>query len=304
MKPVLKIIHTQQNEIFQLMRVNESFFFPSWHFHPEFEIMLVLEGRGIRFVGDSIERFEAGDLVFLGKNLPHFYRSDEAYYQEKCPERSKALVIYFKEQFLGEAFWDQPDIAPLKGLFSDANRGIRFKGKARAEITRKIIQFNKHEMGIERLIDLLSIFQIMCENRDYDLLSSQGFVPCSPVQPESERIKEVYNYILDHYASNPSLLSVSRLANMSPVAFCRYFKSRTNRTYTQFLNEIKIGNACRLLIENKLSISQVSFKIGFNNLTHFNNQFKRIMGSTPSQYQQQHLNGTAIPVLFPRGQYE
>lgn len=294
MKPLLKIIHTQEHEVFELMRVNESFFFPSWHFHPEYEIMLVLEGKGIRFVGDSIQRFEAGDLVFLGKNIPHFYRSDEEYYLGHCDERSRALVIYFKEDFLGKAFWELPDMAGLKKLFTDAKRGVKFRSEVKEEIIKKIGILDDHKGSIEKIIGLLSVLQSMCGAVHYDILSSQGFAP-HPVEAECKRINLVYNYILDHSASNPSLACISRLANMSPVAFCKYFKSRTNKTYTRFLNEIKIGNACRLLIENRMSISQVCFKVGFNNLTHFNSQFKRIIGLTPTQYQHRHLEGMQIP---------
>ena len=294
MKPLLKIVNTQQNEAFQLLRVDEPFFFPSWHFHPEFEIMLVLEGRGIRFVGDSIERFDAGDLVFLGNDIPHFYRSDEEFYLGRSSERAKALVVYFKENFLGDAFWSLPDIAPLKKLFCDAKRGIRLEGETKEEIIRQMRQLSEQKGGIAKVIDLLKILQIMSGARNYELLSSRGFSH-SPVEEECERMNLVYKYILDNYVRNPSLSDVSRFASMSTAAFCKYFKSRTNKTYTQFLNEIKIGNACKLLIENKISISQISFKIGFNNLTHFNSQFKRIIGLTPTQYQHQHLKEIFLP---------
>jgi AraC-like DNA-binding protein len=294
MKPLLKIIDTQQHEAFQLLRVDESFFFPSWHFHPEYEIMLVLEGRGIRFVGDSIERFEPGDLVFLGKDIPHFYRSDEEYYLGKSLERAKALVVYFKEDFLGDAFWNLADTAMLKKLFSDAKRGVRFQGTAKEEISEKVKELSEHSAGISKVIDLLSIFQIMSGAETYDVLSSRGFAPY-PVKSECERMNQVYSYILDNYTKSPSLAEVACHANMSVVAFCKYFKSRTNKTYTRFLNEIKIGNACKLLIEDRLSISQICFKTGFNNLTHFNSQFKRSMGHTPTRYQQQHFEGSNIP---------
>jgi AraC-like DNA-binding protein len=294
MKPLLKIIHSREHEVFELMRVDEPVFFPSWHFHPEYEIMLVLEGRGIRFVGDSIERFEPGDLVFLGKNIPHFYRSDEEYYLGSSAEKSRALVVYFKEDFLGNAFWDLPDMVGLKKLFADAKRGVKFREGIKEKIAERIGLLDDRKGSIEKVIGLLSVLQSMCESSHYDILSSQGFAPY-PVEAECHRMNLVYNYILDHFASNPSLTSISRLANMSPVAFCKYFKSRTNKTYTRFLNEIKIGNACKLLIENRLSISQVCFKVGFNNLTHFNSQFKRIIGLTPTQYQHKHLEGMQIP---------
>ena len=291
MKPLLKIINTQQNEAFQIMKVQEPYFFPLWHFHPEFEIMLVQEGTGIRFVGDSMERFQAGDLVLYGSNIPHLYRSDSEYYQKNSTLVSKATVVYFKENFLGESFWALPEIAPVKKLFCHSKRGIKFKGKARDELKRQIQNLDAQKDGLGRIISLLTVLKTMSETREYDLLSSNAFTKYVD-EEECERINKVYQFIMDNYTKNPTLEQVSEVANMSTTAFCRYFKSHTNKTYTQFLNEIKIGNGCKLLLDNKLSISQVCFEIGFNNFTHFNSQFKRIIGITPKQYQYTHFQPT------------
>jgi AraC-like DNA-binding protein/quercetin dioxygenase-like cupin family protein len=287
MKPLLKIVNAEKNKTFQIMNVNEPYFFPSWHFHPEYEVMLVLEGTGIRFVGDSMERFQAGDLVFYGANIPHLYRSDKEYYQKDSKLISKATVVYFKENFLGEHFWSLPDIAPIKKLLAHSRRGIRFKGKARNELKKHIQKLDDHKDGIDKIIDLLTILKIMAGTREYDLLSSSAFTKYVE-EDDCERMNKVYQFLMDHYMESPSLEEVSQIANMSTTAFCRYFKSHTNKTYTQFLNEIKIGNACKLLIDNTLSISQICFETGFNNFTHFNSQFKKITSLTPSQYQDRH----------------
>jgi AraC-like DNA-binding protein len=288
MKPLLKIIDTQQNNAFQIMKVQESYFFPSWHFHPEYEIMLVQEGTGMRFVGDSVERFEAGDLVFFGSNIPHLYRSDAAYYEKDSRLTSKATVVYFKADFLGQNFWDLPDVLPLKKLLSLSQRGIRFKGSAGKELEKRICKLDERNDGIEKIISLLSILKAMSETKEYDLLSSSVFTRYVE-EDDCVRMNRVYQYIMDNYTESPSLQQISEVANMSTTAFCRYFKSRTNKTYTQFLNEIKIGNACRLLVDDNQSISQVCFEIGFNNFTHFNSQFKKIMGLTPREYQYRHI---------------
>ncbi|MGN6342867.1 MAG: AraC family transcriptional regulator [Ginsengibacter sp.] len=290
-KPLLKVINNQTSEAFQLLRVNEPFFFPSWHFHPECEIMLVLEGTGIRFVGDSIERFKPGDLVFFGRDIPHFYRSDEEFYQKKPDFVSRAIVLYFREDFLGETFWNLSDIACLKKVINDSKRGIIFKGKVKCEIIKQMEKMDDQKSGLAKVIDLLTILKTMSDAKDYYLLSSMGFTQ-NANEEECERINNVYQFIIKNYSTNPTLEEVSSIANMSITAFCRYFKSCTNKTYTQFLNEIKIGNACKLLIDNKLSISQICFEIGFNNFTHFNSQFKRIMDLSPRQYQQRHLSKT------------
>lgn len=286
MKPLLKIVNTEKNKAFQIMKVQEPYFFPSWHFHPEYEIMLVLEGTGIRFVGDSMERFQAGDLVFYGANIPHLYRSDKEYYQKDSELISKATVVYFKENFLGNNFWDLPDIASIRKLFSHSKRGIRFKGKVKNELKKQIQKLDDQKDGIEKIIDLLTILKIMAGTREYDLLSSSAFTKYE--EDDCERMNKVYQFLMDNYMESPSLEQVSKIASMSATAFCRYFKSHTNKTYTQFLNEIKIGNACKLLIDNNLSISQICFEIGFNNFTHFNNQFKKITALTPRQYQHKH----------------
>lgn len=288
MKPLLKIIKTQQNAPFQIMKVEEPYFFPSWHFHPEYEIMLVHKGTGIRFVGDSMERFQPGDLVFYGNNIPHLYRSDAAYYEKDTELVSKATVVYFKDTFMGQNLWDLPDITALRKLFSLSKRGIKFKGKTRVDLRRHIEKMNDEKTGLDKLIDLLTLFKIMAGTKEYDLLSSNAFTRYIE-EDDCERINNVYQFIMDKYTENPSLEEVSDIANMSTTAFCRYFKSHTNKTYTQFLNEIKIGNVCKLLIDNNRSISQVCFESGFNNFTHFNSQFKKIIGLTPREYQKKHF---------------
>ncbi len=294
MKPLLKIVNTQKDKSFEIMSVDESYFFPSWHFHPDYEIMLVQEGTGMRFVGDSMQRFRSGDLVFYGANIPHLYRSDPGYYQKDSTLRSKAIVIYFKEDFLGKDFWNIPDMALIRRLLHQSKKGIKFKGAAKEKLKHHIQRFDDHKDGVDKVIDLLTILKIMASTGEYECLSSDSFAQYVD-EDDCERMNKVYQYIMDHYVENPTLEQVSSVANMSVTAFCRYFKSRTNKTYTQFLNEIKIGNACKLLIDDQLSISQVCFETGFNNFPHFNNQFKKIVGLTPSQYQSVHLKPMRLP---------
>ncbi len=289
MKPILKIVNTQQSEAFQIMKVQDPYFFPTWHFHPELEIMLVQEGAGIRFVGNSMERFQAGDLILHGSNIPHLYRSDKEYYQKDTNLVSRAIVVYFRENFLGESFWQLPAIAPLKKLLALSRRGIKFRGAAKVELRELIQGLEGQKNSIGRIIDLLDILRIMAETREYDLLLANDFTR-HVSEDDCERINRVYQFIIDHYTENPTLAQVSEVANMSTTAFCRYFKSHTTKTYTQFLNDIKIDNACRLLLDNRLNISQICFETGFNNFTHFNDQFKKITGLTPKQYQTEHLN--------------
>ncbi len=289
MKPFLKIVDTQQNAAFQVMNVCEPFFFPTWHFHPELEIMLVREGEGLRFAGDSIERFQPGDLVFFGSNIAHLYRSDAEYYAENATLFSKAKVIYFRENFAGEQFWKIPEMSAVKKLLALARQGIKFHGETRSILEKQILQLSRRKEGIERIIDLLTILKVMASSNEFTLLSSQAFSQ-SIQSTECERINTVYQYILDNYSSDPSLEDVAKVACLSPTAFCRYFKIHTNKTYVQFLNEVKIGNASKMLIDNRLTLTRICFESGFNNFNHFNNLFKRITGFTPTEYQNQYID--------------
>ncbi len=296
MKPLLKLINAQRENVFQIMNVSEPYFFPHWHFHPECEIMLVLEGTGMRFVGDSMERFQPGDLVFYCDKIPHLYRSDKAYYEKDSRMVSKAVVVYFNDALLKGDFWDGQSIASLKRLYSLAGRGLKFTGKTRSRLKNKILELDDAKDSLDKIIDLFTILKLMCESKEYERLSSEAFTNPG-AEDDCERVNKVYQFVMDNYMKNPTLEDVAEIACMSPTAFCRFFKSHTNRTYIQFLNEIKIGNACKMLIDNDLSISEICYMIGFNNTAHFNSQFKKIIGLTPSQYRSEHIEFTPVIAL-------
>lgn len=288
MKPLLKLINTQKNNVFEVLRVEEPHFYPHWHFHPECEIMLVLEGSGMRFVGDSMERFQPGDLVFYGENIPHLYRSDKEYYEKDSTVVSKALVVYFNQDILKGNFWESQNLGSLKKLFTNAKRGIKFTGHAQNRIADKMMKLNNSSDSLTKMIELLKVLKIMAEANDYQFLSTDAFVN-KVADDDCERVNKVYQFVMDNYTKNPTLEEVAEIACMSHTAFCRFFKAHTNKTYIQFLNEVKIGNACKMLLDNDLSICEICFITGFNNTAHFNNQFKKIMGVTPSQYRQEHV---------------
>ena len=292
-KPLLKLVGQNSTSAFKILKVKEPYFFPSFHFHPECEIMLVQEGSGIRYTGDSMANFQADDLVLYGPNLPHFYRCDEAYYHSTSTLVSKATVIYFKEDFLGHDFLNLSDVMPIKKMLSRARSGIRFYGNVNIDLKRKILDLDEDADGMENIISLLSILRTMALTEEYEVLSGSSEFAI-PEDHDCERINRVNQYIMNHYSNSPSLSSVAKIANMSEAAFCRYFKAHTQKTYTQFLNEIKIGNACKLLMNKNLSVSQVCFEIGFNNFNHFNNQFKRITGLTPKQFQYRQLTTGSV----------
>ncbi len=283
MQPLLIKINMPGRSSFSL---NRSVFydgFPGiWHFHDEYELTLILSSSGSRMVGDSIERFTAGDLTFIGKNLPHTWRNDES----RNNEKSEVLVLHFLEDFLGDSFFKIPEMEKLNALIQRSHRGIKITGKTREQITGQLLRL-EHINGVERVITVLSMLHTLSDSNELHDLSSEGFVS-SIDEVGSNRLNKVYEYIMNNFHSGIGLVEVAAIANMSPAAFSRYFKSRTRKSFTDFMIELKVGYACKLLMKEDVSVTQVCYECGFLNLSNFNKQFKEITKMTPKKYQMIH----------------
>lgn len=263
--------------------LTEPHFDPNWHFHPHYQLFLVKEGTGTRFIGDSIKPFAPGDLVFLGPNLPHLWRSDQVYFDKQSGLTTKGIVIYFAEDFLGAEFMAKQEMAPLRNLFSLARQGLEWTGYTRLRTETSLKLIARQPTGFARIISLLTLLNELSHATDYRYLTSPGYT--NTVKPtETDRMQLVHDYVLDHFPDDLSLDTIADLAGMTPPAFCRYFKTRANKTFSEFVSEVRIGHACKLLINGKLSITQISFESGFRTLSNFNRQFKEITGQTPSTY--------------------
>lgn len=261
----------------------ESHFDPNWHFHPHYQLFLVEEGTGTRFIGDSIKPFRPGDLVFLGPNLPHLWRSDQAYFNKQSGLTTRGIVIYFAEDFLGSEFFAKEEMNSLRLLLNHARQGLEWTGKTRALAEAALKNMTRQPDSFDRVISLLSLLKELSRATDYSYLTSPGYT--NTVKPtETDRMQLVHDYVLGHFPDNLSLETIADLAGMTPPAFCRYFKARANKTFSEFVSEVRIGHACKLLLGGKLSVTQISFESGFKTLSNFNRQFKEITGQTPSSY--------------------
>ncbi|WP_420151268.1 AraC family transcriptional regulator [Spirosoma sp.] len=268
---------------FTVKELVEPHFDPNWHFHPHYQLFLVKEGTGTRFIGDSIKPFSPGDLVFLGPNLPHLWRSDQAYFDKQSGLITKGVVIYFAEDFLGTDFLSKQEMAPLRNLFTHARQGLEWTGYTRNRAETALRNLARQPAGFERVLSLLNLLNDLSHATDYRYLTSPGYT--NTVKPnETDRMQLVHDYVLDHFPDDLSLDTIADLAGMTPPAFCRYFKTRANKTFSEFVSEVRIGHACKLLIGGKLNITQISFESGFRTLSNFNRQFKEITGQTPSAY--------------------
>ena len=253
---------------------NKSCEKPQWHFHPEYEIVYIREGQGKRHVGDHIGNYEDGELIFLGPNLPHL----------SFVEPKMEIVLQMREDFLGEAFIEKPEMQEIRQLFERSKNGLTFHGEFKHHIGRRLIAL-VDQPPFARLIGLLQILQEMALNSDYQSLNANGSALEVNTQ-DHERIQAIYTFVEEHFQRPISLEEAAAVISMTVPAFCRYFKKQTNRTFTQFVNEIRIAYACRLLGDESLTISAVSLESGFNNLSHFNKQFRQIAGLSPREYRQ------------------
>lgn len=268
---------------FTVKELVEPHFDPNWHFHPHYQLFLVEKGTGTRFIGDSIKPFTPGDLVFLGPNLPHLWRSDQIYFDKQSGLTTKGTVVYFAEDFLGAEFMAKQEMAPLRNLFNLARQGLEWTGYTRERTETSLKQIARQPAGFERIISLLTLLNELSHATDYRYLTSPGYT--NTVKPtETDRMQLVHDYVLNHFPDDLSLDTIADLAGMTPPAFCRYFKTRANKTFSEFVSEVRIGHACKLLINGKVSITQISFESGFRTLSNFNRQFKEITGQTPSVY--------------------
>jgi AraC-like DNA-binding protein len=266
------------DESFRVMEVAGHRFGGGWHFHPEVELTLITESRGIRFIGDNASRFEKDDLVLVGPNLPHCWISDAG----DNARRARAIVLQFHPHFLGEHFFSTPELAPLGRLLERATVGLEARGRIRTQLTERLGLLP----GLSRakqLISLLSILDLLAASRELKSLATPTFHPRLDVRA-SDRIDRVYQFLLQHFQEPIRLGEVARLASMAPAAFCRSFRRDVGRPLFSVLNEIRIGHACKLLLETDRQISEICFESGFGNLSHFNRQFLRVTSLTPRQY--------------------
>ncbi|MES2807715.1 MAG: AraC family transcriptional regulator [Bacteroidota bacterium] len=281
MKPILRKVDSGNNS-FSIREDIYPFLYNHWHYHPEIELTYIRKGTGLRLVGDSMAPFEDGDLVLLGSNLPHMWRSDSIYFQNIPTLNIEAIAIHFREDFWGGAFMQLPELRLIKEMLDISKRGLKILGETR-ETVIDAMEKNLHATGSKRVEFLLNILDTISRSGDYELLSSPGFNKTYDLTT-TDKINVIYTYTFNNFKKNISIKDAAAAANLSPNSFCRYFKTRTLKTYWQFLLEIRIGYACKLLIENKESISQICYECGFNNLSNFNRQFKALLKITPLQY--------------------
>jgi AraC-like DNA-binding protein len=253
-----------------------------WHFHPETEILYIEKSTGLRFVGDHSEPFEPGDIGMIGSNLPHVWKNDSIYRKNIPGLTAHAFVVHFHENIFQGPLSVLPEIQGINQLLFDSQSGIKFTGAAKASIAAQMREI-VHATGVDKLLKLIKILDVMSRTSEKQLLASSGYSKIRKSY-DFDRFDKAHRYMIDNFQKNISLNVVSEVVGMTPTSFCRYFKKHTNKSFHTVLNEIRIGHACKLLLENKMNISGICYESGFNNLSNFNEQFKKIKGISPSSY--------------------
>ena len=283
MKPLLEKSIENLNQSYLVKTLKEPFFDPNWHFHPHYQLFTVIKGTGTRFIGDDIRHFNVGDTVFLAPNMPHLWRSDREYFEKDSQLMTEGIVVYFKEDFLGSEFFEKSEMYDIKTLLKKSERGLDLTGQLKEELVDDLKNLPV-DNGFQGIIKILSILDKLSKSTDYQYIASTTYSNTHKIS-ETERMRRVHEYVLKHFKENINLSTVASLSNMTDAAFCRYFKSRTNKTFSDFVKEIRIGNACKMLQDENKSISQTCYESGYNTVSNFNNQFKSLKGVSPKQYQ-------------------
>lgn len=288
MRPKLEKVPSVHSSSITVKREITPYMDYPWHYHPEFEIIFVEKSYGIRFMGNHIGNFSDGDLMFISSNLPHLWKNDMDFYQGNDDLFVDVYVIHFREDALKDGFFDLPELAHIKKLFLRGQQGVLIqKGKDHEQISA-LVKGVVRSTGFDRLSLFLKTLDAIANTKDSNLLCSPGYTNSVDLS-DTERIDTIMRFVMEHYSDDVKLETVANLANLTKASFCRYFKAKTHKTFSQFLNEIRILNACKLLVNSDMTVTEICYNTGYNNISHFNRQFKLITGLTAKEYAKKYL---------------
>ncbi|MDI1323464.1 MAG: AraC family transcriptional regulator [Algoriphagus sp.] len=287
MKKAFQKSRIPEGKAFVIRELIAPCFDVNWHFHSECQLFLVLKGRGTRFIGDHMQPFKEGDMVFTGPNLPHLWRSDNTYFDSKNGLETHGIVIYFPVNFLGESVFLLEEFEGIARILKTSARGLEISGKTNLLIGKMMKELIALKGG-ESIIQLLQILNLMVDSPDCEPITQAGYINLNK-ESETDRMGQVYEYVLKNFKEKIMLEEVAEMANLSVSAFSRYFKTRVNKSFSDFLSDVRISHACKLLHEEEMNISEISFECGFFTLSNFNKQFKDRTGKTPLAFKKDYL---------------
>lgn len=289
MKPQLHKIPLISDSSFLYNKWICDYFDKPWHFHEEYELVLIDKSRGTKFIGDNVSLFEEGDLILIGSNIPHLFRNNKDYYSESWKLEASSTFIHFTEQFLGNDFFELPEMRLVQKLLANASLALEIQGKIKDYTIGKLHDMLE-EKPPQRLLSLLEILIRLSESRELKpLLSTQFDAQDTSNSKDTERIHKAFEFIMKNYTQEIYVTKIAAMLNMSSASFSRYFKHHTHKTFSNYVTEIRISHACRMLMQGDNNISEISYLSGFENLSNFYRHFRKITGVIPKDYRNRFL---------------
>jgi len=284
-KASIEILQPVHGQSFIFRKFDKSAFDAPYHFHPEYELTCILKGTGKRYAGSHMADFSAGDLVFLGPNLPHCWKLD----QEKDEQtEASAIVVQFDGTFLGDTFFNKSELRQIKKLLQLSGCGIYFKSATRAAVNSKLLELCGEKNNFRLLIGLLEILQRLATSNEY-ILFDRNRITAKRTLAEQERINPVLAYLVENFREQVSLADAAGIANMTTNAFCKYFKKITRKTFMETIIEYRLNYAIQQLVQTDKPISEISFDCGFGDVSHFYKTFKQKMHLSPLNYRKKFM---------------
>lgn len=289
MKPLFRKVPAKLENSFSARHDIMPNFGNVWHYHAELELHYTIRGEGVRFIGDNISNFSPGEIILVGENLSHAWRCKEEYYQDNPDFQIEAIVMQFLPDCLGKQLLALPESFLIPRLYEKAKNGLLVQGETK-KIIANLMQECVLSKGMDRVINLLKILKTLSESDECETIVKTQSAFLQSNESDTLRLNNVFNYTHNHYKREITLEEISNISNLSVTSFCRYFKMMTKKTYYDFLIEIRISHACRLLVENKLPTEVICFECGFNNVSNFYRHFKKVTGITPLDYKKKYLD--------------
>ena len=278
-----------QNDVYVLLDSYSNGFDYPIHSHPEYELNLVMGVSGVRLVGDNTERFNEYDLVLLGPYLYHKWTGDE--YEDGKLKKYRVVTIQFSIDLFEGPMFQKERFYRIRKMLDNSIRGIKFEGDVFKSAMTKMLSLTK-DKGFTNILEFIDLLDLLSKTQSITYLASEGFTPAT-LKWESKRIQQAYNYIIKNFSETKFKLNdVAALINMSESAFSHFFRKYTNKSFTEFLTDVRIGHTCKLLLSTDETISQIAYRSGFNNIANFNRLFKKNKNCTPLEYRQRHKEKT------------
>lgn len=286
MPAYLEKIRFKNDESFFIGVFQDNLEKSTWHYHNHYEISFITEGTGKRIVADSIEEFHPGDLVFIGPNLPHVWIADKG--SEGPASRTlETVFLQFTSKTVPEQLLALPEFKYMKRALDASERGIQITGQTLNEVSEIMLQL-PYLNNFERMIHFFRLMDILGKNGAFNFLASEEYLKVHS-KPVNKRIAVIHEYFMNHYREEVNLARLAALVHMAEGSLCRFFKATTGMTLFEYLNLLKVEFACKLLMDRDMNIQDVCFDSGFNNLSHFNKQFRKITGTSPTRYRERFI---------------